>query len=100
MIEGIDFYIENGFYVFTAKYLLGRGGCCDNGCTNCPYKKETDMSYHYLSIKDSVVRNLVLGSPSGWWVRIADHDNTFFLSKIDAIKYLEELLNLEPGALQ
>ena len=102
MIEGIDYYIENGSYVFTAKYLMKRGSCCSNGCRNCTYKenhKEVNMSNHYVSIKDSLVRNLVLGGPSGWWVRIADHDNVFFMSKVDAIKYLEDLLNLEPGAL-
>lgn len=32
-----DFYIEEGKYVFTAKYLLARGYCCGNGCRHCPY---------------------------------------------------------------
>lgn len=36
--EGEDFYVENGLYVFTAKYLLARGYCCNNGCRHCPYK--------------------------------------------------------------
>ena len=36
--EGEDFYVENGLYVFTAKYLLERGYCCNNGCRHCPYK--------------------------------------------------------------
>lgn len=35
--EGVDFYIENGFYVFTEKYLKERGYCCKNGCRHCPY---------------------------------------------------------------
>ncbi len=35
--EGVDFYIENGLYVFTEKYLLKRGYCCKNGCRHCPY---------------------------------------------------------------
>ncbi|MBL7814614.1 MAG: hypothetical protein JNL70_06380 [Saprospiraceae bacterium] len=40
--EGVDFYIENGLYVFTEKYLRERGYCCQNGCRHCPYnfKKE------------------------------------------------------------
>ncbi|MEM9918476.1 MAG: DUF5522 domain-containing protein [Bacteroidota bacterium] len=38
--KGVDFYIENGFYVFTAAYLLKRGYCCDNGCRHCPYPKK------------------------------------------------------------
>ena len=37
LVEGVDFYIENGNYVFTAKYLLDRGYCCKNGCRHCPY---------------------------------------------------------------
>ncbi|HXA02712.1 MAG TPA: DUF5522 domain-containing protein [Cytophagaceae bacterium] len=36
-IEGIDFYIENGNYIFTAWYHLKRGDCCGNGCRHCPY---------------------------------------------------------------
>ncbi len=35
--EGIDYYIENGFWVFTAVYHLKRGYCCQNGCRHCPY---------------------------------------------------------------
>ncbi|MBS3914128.1 MAG: hypothetical protein KG003_06485 [Bacteroidetes bacterium] len=32
-----DFYIENGLFILTAKYLLKRGSCCGNRCRNCPY---------------------------------------------------------------
>ncbi|HNA41229.1 MAG TPA: DUF5522 domain-containing protein [Saprospiraceae bacterium] len=35
--EDIDFYVENGYYVFTAHYLLRRGYCCQSGCRHCPY---------------------------------------------------------------
>ena len=36
--EDDDYYLnDNGFVVFTAKYLLDRGYCCGNGCKNCPY---------------------------------------------------------------
>ena len=44
--EDKDFYIENGFYVFTEKYHLKRGYCCKNGCRHCPYsnKKEVKKS--------------------------------------------------------
>lgn len=43
LIEGEDFYLENGNYVFTAQFLLKRGYCCESGCRHCPYgfKKET-----------------------------------------------------------
>ncbi len=36
-IEGIDFYIENGYHVFTTWHHLKRGSCCQNGCRHCPY---------------------------------------------------------------
>ena len=35
--EDVDYYIENGLYVFTAHYLLRRGYCCQSGCRHCPY---------------------------------------------------------------
>lgn len=36
-VEGIDYFIENGRWVFTKWYHLKRGYCCKNGCINCPY---------------------------------------------------------------
>ena len=36
--EDEDYYFNSdGFVVFTAEYLLERGYCCGNGCSNCPY---------------------------------------------------------------
>ena len=35
--EGEDYYFENGLMVLTARYLLRRGYCCEQGCRNCPY---------------------------------------------------------------
>jgi Family of unknown function (DUF5522) len=37
LTEGEDYYLENGNWVFTAKYLLNRGYCCRSGCRHCPY---------------------------------------------------------------
>ncbi|TGD56696.1 DUF5522 domain-containing protein [Flavobacterium humi] len=37
LLEGIDYYIENGNYVFKPWYHLKRGFCCQNGCRHCPY---------------------------------------------------------------
>ncbi|WP_300564539.1 DUF5522 domain-containing protein [Flavobacterium sp.] len=37
LVEGIDYYLENGNYVFKAWYHLKRGNCCKNGCRHCPY---------------------------------------------------------------
>ena len=37
-LEKDDFYIsEEGYKVFTEKYLLKRGYCCENSCKHCPY---------------------------------------------------------------
>ncbi len=33
-----DFYFsDKGFKVFTEKYHLKRGYCCNNNCKHCPY---------------------------------------------------------------
>jgi len=42
--EEPDFYMENGFVVFTRSYHLKRGYCCKSGCRHCPYgfKKESN----------------------------------------------------------
>lgn len=39
--EGDDYYLlPDGRLVMTAAYLRRRGGCCGNGCLNCPYDYE------------------------------------------------------------
>ncbi|NBV36235.1 MAG: hypothetical protein EBR94_03035 [Bacteroidetes bacterium] len=35
--KGGDFYMENGFCVFTADYHKKRGFCCGNECRHCPF---------------------------------------------------------------
>ncbi len=37
-VEGEDFYREGPYVVFTARYHLRRGYCCDSGCRHCPYR--------------------------------------------------------------
>jgi len=39
LVLGVDYYIENGKWVFMAKYHLDRGHCCGSGCRHCPYDK-------------------------------------------------------------
>ncbi len=34
---GEEWYMENGFLVFTEVYHLKRGYCCKNACRHCPY---------------------------------------------------------------
>jgi len=40
LVPEVDFYIENGNYVFTAFYHQKRGYCCESGCRHCPYDKK------------------------------------------------------------
>jgi hypothetical protein len=37
--EGVDWYRdpETGLDVWTRKFLLDRGFCCNGGCRHCPY---------------------------------------------------------------
>lgn len=46
LVEGVDFYFEDGLMVLAEEFLRKRGYCCDNGCRHCPYPKDitTDHS--------------------------------------------------------
>jgi len=39
LVEGEDFYMDHGLMVLTARYLLRRGYCCEQGCRHCPYNE-------------------------------------------------------------
>jgi hypothetical protein len=43
LIEGIDFYYEGPYIVFTEKFLRDRGYCCESGCRHCPYGFRNDQ---------------------------------------------------------
>ena len=43
LIEGVDFYFEGSFMVFTEKFLRERGYCCESGCRHCPYGFRRDQ---------------------------------------------------------
>ncbi|WP_448520080.1 cysteine-rich CWC family protein [Rhodoflexus sp.] len=36
-IEGVHYYKENGYWVFTELYHFQRGYCCQSGCRHCVY---------------------------------------------------------------
>jgi len=38
LLEGLDYYLEDGLLVFTAAFLRKRGYCCESGCRHCPYQ--------------------------------------------------------------
>jgi uncharacterized protein DUF5522 len=37
LIEGVHYYREGPYFVFTELYLRERGYCCESGCRHCPY---------------------------------------------------------------
>ncbi len=43
------YYLENGKVVFTEKFHLERGYCCNNNCRHCPYKTQ-----HNGSIEETI----------------------------------------------
>ncbi|MFN6037914.1 MAG: DUF5522 domain-containing protein [Bacteroidota bacterium] len=52
-LEPEDFYkSDDGYIIFTEKYLLKRGYCCKSGCKHCPYGycKKTDR---FITSNDS-----------------------------------------------
>lgn len=44
LAEGVDYYMDGPWLVFTREYHLKRGFCCQSGCRHCPwdYKKTGD----------------------------------------------------------
>lgn len=39
LVEGKHYYIEDGKLVFTERYHLERGFCCNSRCRHCPYRE-------------------------------------------------------------
>jgi len=39
------YYSKEGYIIFTEKYHLKRGYCCENNCKHCPYNKEKNDRY-------------------------------------------------------
>ncbi len=38
------YYAKGGYIIFTKKYHLKRGYCCNNKCKHCPYRKKTNQN--------------------------------------------------------
>jgi hypothetical protein len=54
LIEGVDYYFENGLMVFTEYYLRERGYCCTNGCRHCPYGfRPAEAMIHHGDTEDT-----------------------------------------------
>ena len=47
--EEADYYLNDQcLIVFTEKYHLKRGYCCENGCKHCPYGKKNEFTHCLL----------------------------------------------------
>jgi hypothetical protein len=44
LVEGADYYSEGEAMVFTARYHLRRGYCCESGCRHCPYPGQSAIN--------------------------------------------------------
>jgi hypothetical protein len=42
LVEGLHFYREGPYVVFTELYLRERAYCCESGCRHCPYGYRRD----------------------------------------------------------
>ena len=42
-VEGVHFYREGGYWIFTEYYHLLRGECCQSGCRHCAYGYEKPL---------------------------------------------------------
>lgn len=52
--EGLDYYMEDGYYVFTERFHSSRGYCCGSKCRHCPYPKP---------VQDEAIRRRLAGLP-------------------------------------
>ncbi|WP_350208759.1 DUF5522 domain-containing protein [Botrimarina sp.] len=43
LVAGVDYTVEAGRVVFTARFLLARGRCCGSGCRHCPYDRSSGL---------------------------------------------------------
>ena len=44
-VRGLQYYIENNFWVFTEFYHFLRGNCCGSGCRHCAYGFKKNKIY-------------------------------------------------------
>jgi hypothetical protein len=43
LVEGEDYYLEDGLLVMTAAYHKKRGSCCGNRCKWCPFEPHYEL---------------------------------------------------------
>lgn len=68
------------------EFLLKRGFCCNNGCTNCPYKMKSPKSKEDLI--ETVMEQIKLDVHCGEYEAI--EELLSFLPNVNLIEYLPE----------
>ena len=43
LVEGVDYYFDGEYMVFTATYHRKRGYCCGSKCRHCPYRTDDEI---------------------------------------------------------
>lgn len=51
-----DYYWEDGFCVFTERYLAKKEACCGSGCRHCPYTPKHQNGS--IKLRKQVLKNL------------------------------------------
>lgn len=51
-----DYYLEDGFCVFTEQYLAKKEACCGSGCRHCPYVPKHQNGS--VKLRKQVLKNL------------------------------------------
>ena len=47
-IKDVHYYLEGNKVIFTEKYHLQRGECCNNNCRHCPFKEKDDKEIEII----------------------------------------------------
>lgn len=52
-IKDVDYYLEDGFVIFTEKYLKEKKECCGNKCRHCPYEPPGEIKGNQMLRDDN-----------------------------------------------
>ncbi len=55
LVQGVDYYLDGGKFVFTAAYHRKRGFCCNSKCRHCPYGTDGGLDAAISSATISIV---------------------------------------------
>jgi Family of unknown function (DUF5522) len=64
LVQGVDYYLDGGKFVFTAAYHRKRGYCCNSKCRHCPYGADGGLGARISSASISIVGLTDAAKPS------------------------------------